>query len=293
MDITELTELLGKGYGGRQLTSLLTEKTDSLLKNVFYSHFGSKPSGLCLMAVGGYGRGEMAPFSDVDIMVFAKDSSSSEEAKELLYRLWNMNLNISHSFRTAADCIREARRDIRTRTSLLECRCLAGDTDLFRYFIDNVHPEIAYRESKNFITEKLREVAQRHRKISSSVFVLEPHIKEGRGMLRDIHTLMWLASVRHRTGLCDGLSKLLPPDDLRKLERAHDFLLKVRFCLHILSGRRNDVLSFEFHERTAGILNFKASKRFLSSERFMRYLYLKASVVDDITSGTLDLFSMP
>lgn len=291
MDKNELCELLDKGYSGRQLTSLYTERTDSLLRDIFS---GTEcASGLCLMAVGGYGRGELAPHSDIDIMLFAKDRSASEKASEFLYRLWDTSLVIGHSFRTPADCISESRKDMKTRTSLLEHRLISGDEALYRYFMENVYPEIAFRESKNFITEKLREVGQRHRKISASVFVLEPHIKEGRGMLRDIHTLIWLASVKLRTRSFDGLSKMLLPDDFRKLERAYDFLLKVRFCLHLLSGRRNDVLSFEFHERAAGMLNFKASKRFLSSERFMRYLYLKASVVDDITSRTLDLFSMP
>ena len=120
MDIRELSELLDKGYGGWQLTSSFTEGIDSIIKGVFQAVMGSsEASRLCLMAVGGYGRGEMAPYSDVDIMVFAKDRSSSEKAKELLYELWNTNLNISHSFRTPADCISEAKKDIRTRTSLL------------------------------------------------------------------------------------------------------------------------------------------------------------------------------
>lgn len=291
MDIRELSELLNKRYSGRQLTALFTERTDSLLRDIF-SITGSG-SGLCLMAVGGYGRGELAPHSDIDIMLFAKDRSAAEEASAFLYRLWDTKLTVGHSFRTPADCIREAKKDVKTRTSLLEHRLISGDETLYRYFMENVYPEIAFRESKNFITEKLREVEQRHRKIGNSVFMLEPHVKEGRGMLRDIHTLMWLACVRLRTRRFEELSKLLSPDDFRKLERAYDFLLKVRFCLHLLSGRRNDILSFEFHEQAAEILNFKASKRFLSSERFMRYLYLKASAIDEITARTLDLFSMP
>ncbi len=291
MDIQELSELLDKGYGGRQLTSLLTERIDSLLRDIF-SKTGSG-SGLCLMAVGGYGRGELAPHSDIDIMLFARDKSVSEKASEFLYRLWDTKLTIGHSFRTPAECVSEAMKDVKTRTALLEHRLISGDETLYRYFMENVYPEIAFREPQKFITEKLREVEQRHRKISNSVFMLEPHVKEGRGMLRDIHTLMWLASVKMRARGLSGLSKMLAPDDLRKLERAYDFLLKVRFCLHLLSGRRNDILSFEFHERAAGLLNFRASRRFLSSERFMRYLYLKASVVDDITSRTLDLFGAP
>ncbi|HWR57544.1 MAG TPA: [protein-PII] uridylyltransferase [Thermodesulfovibrionales bacterium] len=291
MDIKELSGLLDKGYSGRRLTEVLTERTDSLLRGIF-SKSGSG-SGLCLLAVGGYGRGELAPHSDIDIMLFARDRAVSKEASDFLYRLWDTKLTVGHSFRTPSDCVSEAKKDVKTRTSMLEHRLISGDETLYRFFMDNVYPEIAFRESKNFINEKLREVEQRHRKIGYSVFMLEPNIKEGRGMLRDIHTLMWLASVRHRSRTFSELSGLLSPDDFHKLERAYDFLLKVRFCLHLLSGRRNDILSFEFHERTAGLLNFKASKRFLSSERFMRYLYLKASVVDEITSRTLDLFSMP
>ena len=291
MDIDELQRLLDKGYSGRQLTSLLTERTDSLLRDIF-APAGSAP-GLCLMAVGGYGRGELAPHSDIDIMLFARDRSAAGEATAFLYRLWDTGLAIGHSFRTPAECISEARKDVKTRTSLLESRRIAGDESLYRYFRENVYPEIAYRDSKKFITEKLREVEQRHRKISDSVFMLEPHLKEGRGELRDIHTLIWLATVKQRTSHFEGLEKMLPPADFLKLGRAYDFFLKVRFCLHLLSGRRNDVLSFEFHERIAGMLNFKASKRFLASERFMRYLYLKASVVDEITSRTLDPFAMP
>lgn len=290
MDIQELSELLNEGYSGRQLTSLLTGRTDSFLRDIFSK---TEPGpGLCLMAVGGYGRGELAPHSDVDIMLFARDKSASEKASAFLYRLWDTKLLVGHSFRTPIECVSEAKRDVKTRTSLLEHRLISGDEGLYSYFLENVYPEIAFRESKNFITEKLREVEQRHRKISKSVFMLEPHVKEGRGMLRDVHTLMWLASVRMRARGFSGLSKMLSPEDLRKLDRAYDFLLKVRFCLHLVSGRRNDVLSFEFHDRVAGLLNFRASRRFLSSERFMRYLYLKASVIDDITSRTLDLFSL-
>lgn len=165
MNDNELSELLEKGYGGRQLTSILTERTDSIIRDAFSSSPASSrdSSRLCIVAVGGYGRGELAPYSDVDIMLLASDRSSSEEAKELLYRLWNTNLDISHSFRTPEDCVREAQKDIRTRTSLLEHRFIAGDRDLYRYFRDTVYPEVAFRNQKVFVTEKLREIEARHR----------------------------------------------------------------------------------------------------------------------------------
>ena len=291
MDIHELSELIRQGYSGRQLTTLFTGRTDSLLENLFSST--NARSGLCLMAVGGYGRGELAPFSDIDIMLFARDRSASEKASEFLYKLWDTNRAIGHSFRTPPDCIIEARKDVKTRTSLLEHRYIAGDRDLYQYFMDTVYPEIAFRESGRFITEKLREIEMRHRNISDSVFMLEPHVKEGRGALRDIHTLVWLASIKLRIRSFDELGKILSPEEFKRLANAYDFLLKTRFCLHILSGRRNDILSFEFHDSIAEMLNFKASERFLSSERFMRYFYLKASAINDITSRSLDLFSMP
>lgn len=291
MDIYELSELIKRGYSGRQLTTLFTGRTDSLLQNLFSTT--NARSGLCLIAVGGYGRGELAPFSDIDIMLFARDRSASEKASEFLYKLWDTNRAIGHSFRTPPDCISEARKDVKTRTSLLEHRYIAGDRDLYRYFMDTVYPEIAFRESGRFITEKLREIEMRHRHISDSVFMLEPHVKEGRGALRDIHTLLWLASIKLRIRSFDELRKILSPEEFRRLGHAFDFLLKTRFCLHILSGRRNDILSFEFHDSIAEMLNFRASRRFLSSERFMRYFYLKASAINDITSRSLDLFSMP
>ncbi|MCL4476853.1 MAG: [protein-PII] uridylyltransferase [Nitrospirae bacterium] len=295
MERNELCELLDKGYDGRQLTSLYTDRIDSIVKDVFNSATRSRPeaSKICLIAVGGYGRGELAPFSDVDIMLFARDRSASEEARELLYCLWNTNLNISHSFRTPDDCITEAKKDVRTRTSLLEHRHIAGDTALYHYFRESVYPEVAFRNQKNYVTEKLREVEDRYRKFGDSVFMLEPNVKEGKGGLRDAHAVFWLASVAFRIRHFDELTSILTSYDVHRLRKAYDFLLKVRFCLHLLSGRKNETLSFEFHEPVAEMLRFKASRRFFASERFMRYLYLKTSLIHDIASYALDICSLP
>lgn len=302
MDIHELTDLIRQGYGGRRLTALYTERIDSVVKGVFSTIFGNssipspdkevaapKPfEGLCLIALGGYGRGELAPHSDIDIMLFAPDRSRAEQARQLLYRLWDVGLNISHSFRTAADCINEARRDIRTRTSLLEQRFIAGDEALYRFFKETVYPEVAFRNQRTYVTDKLQEVEFRHKRFGDSVFMLEPNVKEGEGGLREVHTVLWLTSVAFRIRHFDDLTKILSPDDFRRLEKAYDFMLKVRFCLHLLSGRRNDTLSFEFHEPVARMLNFRGSKNFYASERFMRYLYLKTATISDIAAHALD-----
>ncbi|MCL5023828.1 MAG: [protein-PII] uridylyltransferase [Nitrospirae bacterium] len=295
MEIRELSQLLDKGYGGRQLTSHFTEKIDAIIGEAFCAgaDSGPGPSPLCLIAVGGYGRRELAPFSDIDVMLFARDRSASKKAEEALYRLWGTNLDISHSFRTAADCISEAKKDIRTKTSLLEHRFIAGDSDLYQYFREEVYPEIAFRNQRSFVTEKLREVEVRHRKFGDSVFMLEPNVKEGKGGLRDAHTVLWVASAAFRVRQFEELTKILTPYDFHRLRKAYDFLLKVRFSLHLLSGRKNDTLSFEFHERVAELLAFRPSRKFYAAERFMRYLYLKASIIHDTASHALDVCSLP
>lgn len=290
MEIDELNFLLKKGFGGRQLTSVCTGRTDSRLKEIFSSTGVRAP--LCLIAVGGYGRGELAPFSDIDIMLFAKDRSSSGSAEDLLYRFWDAKLDISHSFRTPADCISESKRDIRTKTSLLEHRFIAGDQELYRYFCETVYPEVAYRRQKDFVSEKLRESETRHRRSGDSVYMLEPNIKDGRGGLRDVQTMLWLAGVRFRIRRLEDLSSIISTQDLERLGKAYDFLLKVRFCLHVLSKRKNDTLSFEFHERIADMTGFKTSRKFLAAERFMRYLYLKESIVNALASSAIDIISV-
>lgn len=290
MEIDELSLLLEKGFGGRQLASVCTDRVDSRLKEIFSSAGVRQP--LCLIAVGGYGRGELAPFSDIDIMLFAKDRSSSGPAEDLLYRFWDAKLDISHSFRTPADCINESRRDIRTKTSLLEHRFIAGDKEFYRYFCETVYPEVAYRRHKDFVTEKLRESETRHRKSGDSVYMLEPNIKDGKGGLRDVQTMLWLAAVRFRIRRLEELSGIISAHDLERLRKAYDFLLKVRFCLHVLSRRKNDILSFEFHESIAGMTGFKTSRKFLAAERFMRYLYLKESIINALSSSAIDIISV-
>jgi [protein-PII] uridylyltransferase len=189
--------------------------------------------------------------------------------------------------------VNEARKDIRTRTSLLEHRYIAGDRRLYAHFKDTVYPEIAFRNQKSFVTEKFKEVETRKKKFGDSVFMLEPNVKEGRGGLRDIHTILWVGSVAFKVGGGDALGTIVTPYDLHRLKKAYDFLLKVRFCLHMLSGRKNDTLSLELHEPVAEMLNFKASRRFFASERFMRYFYLKTAIIHEISSHALDICALP
>jgi len=278
--ITEIEGLFDK-FSGRQLAAFYTQKIDSLLIGIFNSVESLKP--LALIAIGGYGRAELAPFSDIDIMFFARDKTDSKKVETVLYKLWDTGLTIGHCFRTQEDCLIEAKKDIRTHTALLEARFIAGDKELYNYYNEKVYSEIAYRRQKNFIGGKLKEMEKRYRDFGDSVFLLEPNVKEGQGGLRDIHTALWLSKVALKLIDIDNLSNVIPEHEFKRLLKAYDFLLKVRFALHLMSGRRNDVLSFNTHDYVAKKLLFHDSKKFLGSERFMRYFYLKASIVKDIT----------
>jgi len=282
MDFLKEIEDVFDKLSGRQLAEFYTKKIDDFLIEIFNSTESPKP--IALIAIGGYGRSELAPFSDIDIMFFAKDRTDSKKVESVLYKLWDSGLNISHCFRTPEDCISEAKKDLRTHTALLEAKFVAGDKDLYNYFDEKVYADIAYRKQKYFISGKLKEMDKRHKDFGDSVFLLEPNVKEGQGGLRDIHTSLWLSKVALKLRDFDNLSHVIPEHEFRRLLKAYDFLLKVRFALHIMSNRKNDVLSFNTHDYIAEKLGFRDSKKFLGSERFMRYFYLKANVVQDVTA---------
>jgi [protein-PII] uridylyltransferase len=279
--LEQITKWITEGCKGLALAHNYTQYMDYFLADIFQTVDKNAP--FALLATGGYGRQELAPFSDIDIMFFAQDRASAETAESILYKLWDSGLEISHAFRTAEECIEEAFKDIRTRTSLLEARYVTGDVSLYSRFRNEVYPAIMHKDKKAFIRDKLKEMEKRHRESGDSVFLLEPHIKEGEGSLRDIHTLYWLSKVVFRLEKISDLSSLVGKYDYKRLLKAYDFLLTLRYCLHLESKRRNDVLSFEYQKNVSSCLGFKNSKKFSGPERMMRYYYLKSKVIKDLT----------
>ena len=292
----EIRQWLEQGQSGRALTEKYTAGIDSLIRDIYMSVMkkglpgtsgkksgsrGPSEGGLVLIATGGYGRGELAPYSDIDIMFFAGSRSNTEMVAGMLYRLWDTGLEISHSFRTARECVEEASRDIKTRTSLLEARYITGDKDLYQVFRKEVYPDVAYKRQKDFVREKLKEMEKRHLGAGDSVYLLEPHIKEGEGGLRDVHTAYWLSKVALKTEDFSRFLELVDPYDRRRFLAAYDFLLRARFALHLESGRKTDVLSFEYQRGVAELLGFRDSRKFRASERLLRYYYLKSRVIKD------------
>ncbi len=289
--LTEIESSFGESKGGIALAELYTLKMDQLIQEIFFST--RKDLKGVLIATGGYGRRELCPYSDVDIMFFAPERADTEAVEQILYKIWDTGFDISHSFRTARECIEEAFKDIRTRTSLLEARYIAGDKGLFNDFKSKVYPEIAYRKQKDFIREKLLEMEKRHLTSGDSVFLLEPHIKEGEGGLRDIHTAYWLSKVAMKVEKLTDFSRLLGPNDYKRFVGSYDFLLRCRFGLHLESRRRNDILSFDYQKIVAARLGFKDSAKFTATERFMRYYYLKSRIIRETMRKIMAACSRP
>ena len=283
--LAEIAAWMEQGLWGRQLAQRYTAAVDDRVAGIFNA-LADDPD-LLLIATGGYGRRELAPFSDIDILFLAEGRKKTTAAEQVLYRLWDENLDISHAFRTLNECVEEAFRDIRTRTALLESRYLAGSSRLYEKFEKEVYPAIAHRKQKQFVAEKLKEREMRHISTGDSIYLLEPHIKEGDGGLRDIHAVLWLSRVVFRIADLHGLNAILNSHDHKRFLDAYDFMIQARYCLHGESRRRTDILSFEYQRAVASRLGFRDSLKFSGAERMMRYYYLKSRIIRDISHDVM------
>src|SRR5208283_3302134 len=196
------SELIDSGYSGKSIVLDLTVQVDNMLSGVFRTatqdyYSGAAADDLALIAVGGYGRAEMAPYSDIDIMLLSRgrDKKTTESAQAVLYKMWDMGLDISHSFRTLEECVQDSIKDPKTRTAIIDSRFLIGDRTVFEEFRRDIYPQILFKKKQDFVGGILGEVNKRHKTFEDSVYLLEPNIKEGIGGLRDVHTLTWLSKV--------------------------------------------------------------------------------------------------
>lgn len=276
------SQLLTGGSPGKSIVFELTAMVDEVLADSFMAaKIRSVADDLALVAIGGYGRSEMVPYSDIDIMLLSRgrDRKTAESAQSVFYKLWDLGLNISHSFRTLDECLFDAVSDPKTRTSLIDSRFVSGSKALYDEFIRDVYPKILFKKKQDFVGSILSEVQARHKTYEDSVYLLEPNVKDGIGGLRDMHTLTWLSRVVLKIDALPGLRTVLPANDYQHLVKAFDFLLRVRLGLHIMSQRRNDVLSFEYQDAVARLIGLKDTKRFVAAEIMMRLYYKKADVI--------------
>ena len=251
----------------------------------------SNPTAIRVMrsdAVGGYGRGEMAPHSDVDIGFITpwKQTGWSEQVIEsMLYSLWDMGLKVGHSSRSLDEMVREARGDITVRTALLEARYIWGDTALYDEAAARFKAEIQNGSARDFIAQKLAERDERHRKMGDSRYVVEPNVKEGKGGLRDLHTLFWIGKYAHGVREPADLVEvgLLTKLEYRQFRRAENFLWAVRCHLHNLAARGEDRLTFDYQREIAERMRYADRPGKSKVERFMHFYFLQAKMVGDLT----------
>jgi [protein-PII] uridylyltransferase len=243
---------------------------------------------MTLIAVGGYGRGEMAPHSDIDIGFLTpwKVSGWCEQVIEsMLYSLWDMQLKVGHSSRSLDEMVRQAKADVTVRTALLEGRYVWGDTALYDEAARRFKAEVQQDTARAFITQKLAEREARHKRMGDSRYVVEPNVKEGKGGLRDLHTLFWIGKYAYNVGEPAELVEkgLLTGQEYRQFRRAENFLWAVRCHLHSITGRAEDRLTFDVQREIAERMRYADRTGMSKVERFMRFYFLQAKVVGDLT----------
>ena len=250
---------------------------------------GLDPEPVVLMALGGFGRGELHPSSDIDIMLTYEGAMGpyvQRMAQELLYTLWDLGLHVGHSCRSLADCLAIARTDFPSRTSMLAASWIAGDRALFRTFRRTLRDNLYRKDFAGFLATTLTERDQRYRKHGGSPYVGEPNVKESAGGLRDLHTAMWLASTKFGARTLRELADkgLITAREHRATDEALTFLWRVRNELHFLAGHKNDVLSKPLQAAVARNFGYLADGETLGVERFMREYYLHARTIHRVSS---------
>ncbi len=242
-----------------------------------------------LVALGGYGRGELHPSSDLDLMlVHGGDVTPYVQrmAQEILYTLWDLGLRVGHACRSLADCLALARTDLPSRTSMQAARFLAGDRRLFATFQRTLRKEVYRKDYAEFLAQTLRERDERYRKHGGSVYVQEPNVKESAGGLRDVHTALWLAFTKFGARSLQELEdkRLLTPEERAATDRALTFLWRVRNELHFLAGTKQDVLDRELQSRIAKSFGYETDAVRLDVESFMRDYYAHARTIHRISA---------
>jgi [protein-PII] uridylyltransferase len=243
---------------------------------------------LSVVAVGGFGRSEMAPHSDVDLLFLYpwKITARAESVIEsLLYILWDLKLKVGHSSRTVKDCIRLGREDITIRTALLEHRRIAGDTALAVELDDKLWSDLFRNTGREFIEAKLAERAERHRRQGGQRYVLEPNVKEAKGGLRDLQTLYWIGKYLHRVPSAEGLvaAGLLTAEEFAIFRRAENFLWAARCHMHYITNRATDQLTFDLQVEVAERMNYRDAGGRRAVEHFMQDYFRHATRVGELT----------
>src|SRR6202051_398903 len=290
-------QLLLKDRHGRRCAERLCQLQDEIIRILFEfigselypSQAPSEAQQMAVVATGGYGRGLLAPGSDIDLLFllpYKQTAWGESVAEALLYCLWDMGQKVGHATRSIGECIRQAKADMTIRTALLESRYLFGDATLYSELSARFEKEVVQGTAAEFVTAKLAEREERHRRAGQSRYLVEPNVKDGKGGLRDLHTLFWIAKYVYRVRETDELLKrgVFDAQEYRTFRRAADFLWSVRCNLHFITGRAEERLSFDLQREIAIRLGYTSHPGMQDVERFMKDYFLVATDVGDLTA---------
>lgn len=269
------------------------EKNAVLLDEYFQESFGKSSAGMkismsknpfALVALGGYGRKEQCIYSDVDILfLFEKKvpAEAEELIREIIYPLWDIGLDVGHSTRSIAECVKLAKEDFEILTSLLDNRFLCGMSNLYSELNTRLKIKIIRTKTKKILTEFIKEMEQRHANLGDSTYLLEPNLKEGKGGLRDYHTMLWASRVLSDLRMPEDFiyNGILSEEEYTNLANALSFIFKVRNRLHYMAHRKCDQLYFEYQTDLAKAMGFKKEKGQMPVERFLGTLHEHMEVI--------------
>src|SRR4051812_24045210 len=289
-------ERLENGAGGIETARLLSGVTDEVITalwdfttvHIFRARNPTEGERLALMAVGGYGRGTLAPYSDIDLLFVRpyKQTAHAESVIEyMLYALWDLGFKVGHASRTIEECIKLPREDFTIRTSILEARRLAGDEKLAEDLVRKFQTDVVKGSGAEFVAAKLKERDERHARAGASRYMVEPNIKEGKGGLRDLNTLFWIAQYLHPGQSIEKVMQLemFERREVRAFIQAFDFLWAVRSHLHFATGRPEERLTFDLQPEIARRMGYGDRGDAPAVERFMRRYFLIAKDVGALT----------
>ncbi len=284
---------LNDGPGVLAATSFLMDQLLRVLfdlanDRVFPAANPSMAEQIALVATGGYGRAELAPQSDIDLLFLLpyKQTPRGEQIVEyILYMLWDLGLKVGHATRSVEESLRQSDKDFTIRTALLEARYLWGERVLFETLRRDFAQKFLAGDGRDFVEAKLAERDARHQRMGDSRYVVEPNVKEGKGGLRDLQTLYWIAKYLYRVDDVAGMvdKGVLTAGEARQFRRAEQFLVTVRCHIHYLTGRPDDRLPFDLQRAIAGRLGYADRPGSSGVERFMKHYYLHAKTVGDLT----------
>ncbi len=293
---TEIESLLVAEGAGTRCAQRLSRLQDDIVQvicgfaanHVYHAVNPSTAERIAVVAVGGYGRGTLAPGSDVDLLFLLpyKQTPWGESVVEyILYMLWDLGLKVGHATRSVDECVRLSRNDMTIRTAMLETRYICGDRSLFDEAVRRFDEEVVKSTGPEFIAAKLGERDDRHKRQGASRYLVEPNVKEGKGGLRDLHTLYWIGKYFYRTSDAGELIKagVFSRREYALFRKCEDFLWAVRCHLHFMTGRAEERLTFDLQPEMARRLGYTAHPGLKDVERFMKHYFLVAKDVGDLT----------